>query len=339
MFPINENTLKTSRHQTFYLSAGNPDGPLVILTHGWPELSLSWRHQLPFFASLGFHAVAPDMRGYGGSSIYKNHEDYRLEMVIQDMLELIDHLGAEKALWVGHDWGSPVVWCMASHHAERCHGVASLCVPAGLEKGLDYVIEFVDREVYPADQFPAGQWEYMRFYEENFDKATSPMDANPHNMMKAIFRKGSPEGYKKPGATAFVRQQGGWFGGAAEAPDVPLDTDVISGEELNIYVSHLKKNGFFGPNSWYMNHKANAEYAKGVRNDGKIDIPALFLAARYDYTCETISSSLAEPMHGICSNLTQEIIDCGHWMAQEKPVEVNRAFARWLVRKLPELIH
>ncbi|MDH5737408.1 MAG: alpha/beta hydrolase, partial [Gammaproteobacteria bacterium] len=332
MNAIRENRLETLRHSSFYLSAGEPGNPLIIMTHGWPELSLSWRHQLPFLASLGFHVVAPDMRGYGRSTVYNQHEDYRLELVVQDMLELQDHLGADKAIWIGHDWGSPVAWCMASHHPDRCHAVASLCVPYGLEKGLDYVIGFVDREVYPAETFPAGQWEYMRFYEENFDKASAPMDANPYTLMKAIFRKGSPDGFRQPSATAFVRQQGGWFGGASEAPDLPIDNDVITEEELEVYVKHLKQNGFFGPNSWYMNHKANADYAAQAVNDGKIDMPALFLAARYDYTCESVTSRLAEPMRQLCADLTEEIIDSGHWMAQEQPQAVNRALEEWLTR-------
>ena len=147
---IEENTFTNDRHTTFYLSCGPVDGPLVLFTHGWPELSLSWRHQLPFFGELGFRAVAPDMRGYGRSSVYQQHEEYRLELVVQDMLDLIDHLGVERALMVGHDWGAPVAWSMARHHPGRCHGVANLCVPyATLERGLDHIITLVDRNVYP----------------------------------------------------------------------------------------------------------------------------------------------------------------------------------------------
>ncbi|HSE02836.1 MAG TPA: alpha/beta hydrolase, partial [Methylomirabilota bacterium] len=126
---VAEGVARTDRHTTFYLEAGAPDGPLIVFVHGWPELSLSWRHQLPCFADLGFRAVAPDMRGYGRSSVYPRHEDYALEHAVRDMIELLDALGLEKAVWVGHDWGSPVVWSLASHHPERCWGVANLCVP------------------------------------------------------------------------------------------------------------------------------------------------------------------------------------------------------------------
>src|SRR5262249_44442812 len=77
-FQITEHVAKSPRHTTFYLSCGTADAPLMIFVHGWPELSISWRHQLPCFASLGFRAIAPDMRGYGRSSLYQRHEDYRL---------------------------------------------------------------------------------------------------------------------------------------------------------------------------------------------------------------------------------------------------------------------
>lgn len=328
---ITEHTFNSGRHTTFYRAAGPIDGPLIIFTHGWPEQSLSWRHQLPFFAAMGFRAVAPDMRGYGNSSIYQNHSDYCQQEIVFDMLELLQSLRARKAIWVGHDWGAPVAWNIARHHPEKCIGVASLCIPyATLEQGLDFIISLVNRDVYPIDEFPAGQWEYMRFYEENFTDATRPMDANPRNMLQAMFRKGSAEGMGTPSGTAMVRKDRGWFGGLDEAPVVPRDDGVISEAELDIFSEALIRNGFFGPNSWYMNHKANAEYHRQPNNSDHLAMPALFLAGRFDYTCESITSRLPEPMRQKCINLTEATIDSGHWMAQEKPQAVNRELARWI---------
>ena len=110
MHPINEHTTRSERHTTFYLACGEPDATPIIFVHGWPELSISWRHQLPVFAALGFRCIAPDMRGYGRSSIYARHQDYALQHSVHDMLDLLSALGTDKAVWVGHDWGSPVVW-------------------------------------------------------------------------------------------------------------------------------------------------------------------------------------------------------------------------------------
>ena len=76
---------------------------------GFPQtVSFAPRNQLPVFAALGFLAIAPDMRGYGRSSVYQRHEDYALEQTVIDMIELLNALGRERAVWVGHDWGSPV---------------------------------------------------------------------------------------------------------------------------------------------------------------------------------------------------------------------------------------
>ena len=336
---ITEHTLKTDRHTTSYLSAGPEDGPLIIFTHGWPELSISWRHQLPFFAAMGFLAVAPDMRGYGRSSVYDSHDAYRIEETVQDMIELIDSLKRDKAIWVGHDWGSPVAWSMAAHHPERCYGVANLCVPYGaVERGLDEIIKLVDRSIYPEEEYPAGQWQYIRYYEEHFDDATAPMDANPKHMVQLLFQKGDPAGFGFPSGSAMVKEPGGWFGGLPEAPEFPRDDDVISEGELDIYAEALTRNGFFGPNSWYMNKKANAEYFKRARNNGVIELPALFLAAQYDYTCECITSRLPEFMRQNCKNLDEAVIFSGHWMAQEKPFDVNRELVKWIVKKIPEVL-
>src|SRR5205807_9875054 len=113
--PITAHTARTGRHASFYLACGPENGTAVIFVHGWPELSISWRHQLPVFGGLGFRAIAPDMRGYGRSSVYPRHADYAQEEIVADMIELLDSLGAEQAVWVGHDWGAPVVWGIAQH--------------------------------------------------------------------------------------------------------------------------------------------------------------------------------------------------------------------------------
>ena len=333
-----ENIVRTGRHATFYLACGAEDAPLIVFVHGWPELSISWRHQLPCFAALGFRAVAPDMRGYGRSSVYSRHEDYALEHAVADMIELIDGLGREKAVWVGHDWGSPVVWSLASHHPERCFGVANLCVPY-LRNGFAprTLLPLIDRSVYPETLFPAGQWEYQLFYEESFEKARTTFEADVRNTVKALFRKGTPAGKGKPSRTAHVRREGGWFGGAGHAPEVPLDTDVLTDADLHKYVAALEGSGFFGPDSWYMNHARNLEFAGRAVKGGTLAMPVLFLHGEYDFVCETVTSRLAEPMRHDCANLAEVRVPSGHWMAQERPEAVNAALAKWLAAQLPEL--
>jgi pimeloyl-ACP methyl ester carboxylesterase len=333
-FPVTEHTVKTARHTTGYLACGAEAAPLLIFVHGWPELSRSWRHQLPAFAALGFRCVAPDMRGYGRSSTYTRHEDFALENIVEDMVELLRSLGRDKAVWIGHDWGSPVVWNMASHHPDKVVAVASLCVPYIPGFTLEERLPLLDRTIYPEAEYPVGQWDYQYFYIENFEKAHKAFEANVRNTVKALFRKGDPKAVGKPSRTAAVRKAGGWFGGGG-APDVPRDADVLTEQDLEAYTAALTRNGFFGPDAWYMNNDRNGAYAKRAKNGGKLSMPVLFLHGAYDTTCETMTSRLAEPMRHNCPDLTEVVVKSGHWMAQEKPVEVNAALAKWLATKLP----
>jgi pimeloyl-ACP methyl ester carboxylesterase len=106
-YPVTEHVLKTKRHTTTYFACGAPEAPLIIFLHGWPELAISWRHQLPVFAELGFLCVAPDLRGYGGSTIYHQQADYALEYGVRDMLELLDRSEEKRPSGSGTMW---VVW-------------------------------------------------------------------------------------------------------------------------------------------------------------------------------------------------------------------------------------
>jgi pimeloyl-ACP methyl ester carboxylesterase len=330
-FLILENVAKSARHTTFYLSCGAQSATPIVFLHGWPELSISWREQLPAFAALGFRAVAPDMRGYGRSSVYPRHEDYALEEIVADMVELLGALNAKKAVWVGHDWGSPAVWAMAQHHPDLCHGVANLCVPYQPEGfAVETVLPLADRTVYPEGKLPAAQWDYQMFYRENFAAAVAGFEADVGATVRVLFRPGNPGGKGKPSPTSYVRANGGWFRGRTSAPDVPRDEAVLSEEEERRYVAALMRNGFFGPCSWYMNWKANLAYAARAGAGARLPMPVLFIHAAYDYVCETLVSRLAEPMRAHCDNLTEATVLSGHWMAQEKPVEVNAALAKWL---------
>jgi soluble epoxide hydrolase / lipid-phosphate phosphatase len=334
---ILSKSVLTGDHRSFYLECGPIDGPAVVLIHGWPELSLSWRHVMPRLAGLGFRAIAPDMRGYGRSSVYPDHADYRQERVVADMIGLADALGILRAVWVGHDWGTATAWNIAAHHGDRCHAVANLCVPyRTIELGLEHLVTLVDRDVYPAGKYPDGQWAYMRFYHERFDRARAVFDASPYRAVKALFRRGNPEQLGRPSGHVSVFANNGWFGGGDTPPDLHRDDAVLSEEELCIYAESLSRNGFFGPDSYYMNDDANRDYCLRAPDGGRLAMPVLFVAGRYDITCESVSSRLADPMRALCDDLTFEVVDSGHWMAQEKPTELSGVLVRWLATKVPQ---
>src|SRR5437879_8257927 len=123
---IRHRTVETNGIRMHIAEQG--EGPLVVLCHGFPELWYSWRHQLPALAAAGYHAVAPDQRGYGGTDRPPAIDDYDIVDLTDDMLGLLDALGEERAVFVGHDWGAPVVWHMALRAPARVRGVAAMSV-------------------------------------------------------------------------------------------------------------------------------------------------------------------------------------------------------------------
>ena len=104
-------------------------GPTVLLCHGFPECWYSWRHQLAALAAAGFHAVAPDQRGYGQTDAPQEIERYTLLHLVGDMLGLLDALGVERAVIAGHDWGALVAWLAAQLRPDRFRAVIALSVP------------------------------------------------------------------------------------------------------------------------------------------------------------------------------------------------------------------
>ena len=163
-----------------------------------------------------------------------------------------------------------------------------------------------------------------------------PSGCNAAERRRALFRRGDPAGRGKPSFSAEVRCNNGWFGEADKAPSVPRDAAVISEQDLSTYVASFARTGFFGPDSWYMNDAGNIVYGAQAKNGGALTLPVPFLHAAYDSTCETMDSRFAEPMRRDCTDLTEAVIPSGHWMAQEQPIQVNAALAKWLAAKAPD---
>lgn len=326
-----QGACQTARHRTAWLETGPRNGPLLILLHGWPELSIVWRSQLLYFAQQGFRCVAPDMRGYGGSSVPDAVSAYAMRELVGDMLELHDALGGEPAIWIGHDWGSAVVWAMASHHAQRCRAVASLCVPY-LARGLALpnLVPLIDRELYPADRFPVGQWDYWLYYREHFAAAAAAFEADVEGTLSLLYRAGSPDQVGNPALTASIRTNGGWFGEKGRPPAMPHEGLLLSTDDFALLVNAFATTGFAGANAWYMNDADNLAFASEAPDFGRIALPALFVHAAWDTTLNTLHSELANPMREDCLALTEATISAGHEVMLEEPDALNAAIAEWL---------
>jgi pimeloyl-ACP methyl ester carboxylesterase len=208
--------------------------------------------------------------------------------------------------------------------------VASLCVPLGFERGVEELIKYVDRDLYPMEKYPKGQWDYQYFYQENFDLAQEEMEVDPYKLVKALFRKRMGPDKDTPVFSATIRERNGWFPPSGVPPDMPIDLDVLSEEEARQYADSLSKTGFFGANSWYMNHERNRKFDDLLPAATSLDMPVLFCHAEHDYICYTLGTDLVLPMRERCSDLQETVIESGHWMAQEKPNELNKALVGWL---------
>jgi soluble epoxide hydrolase / lipid-phosphate phosphatase len=335
---IEEHEFTNEKLKIFYLSAGPKNGPLLIFIHGWPGLAETWKPQMSAFAALGFRVVAPDMRGYGRSTVTRNSRDYRLEQIVSDILTLLAHLEREEAIWIGHDWGAAVVWALVAHHPEVCSGVVNLSVPYHtLEYGLGPLLSHINREIYPADKFSDGQWDYQTYYENHSINAINKVfEANIENTIKLIYRRGDPALYGKPALSSTIARDDGWFGGRPSAPEMgDVSRSVLDESTFQSLCTQHKRNGFFGPSSYYLNHAANEEYSKSARNGGVLEVPALFIEGKYDAVLGTSTSRLSEPMRRYGRNLTECSIEAGHWIGLERPREVNAAIARWIIMALP----
>src|SRR5712692_11642404 len=120
---MSEVTVATREGHFTADAAGPPDGPLVLLLHGYPQTRHTWRHQVPLLGAAGYRAVAPDQRGYS-PGVRPDPADltaYGIDRLVSDVLDLADASGSGTTPFhlVGHDWGGQVAWFVASQHPDR----------------------------------------------------------------------------------------------------------------------------------------------------------------------------------------------------------------------------
>lgn len=327
-------TFRSRHHTTRYWEAGPVDGPLMMFVHGWPEIGLMWRAQIEAFASEGWRCVAPDMRGYGGSSAPIASEAYTLREIVADMVELHDHLGARPAIWVGHDWGSPVIGALAAHHAARSRGVVLISVPYFPEGfALPSLVPLVDRGLYPADRYPDGQWDYFRFYQTHFEQTVSDFDADIPATLASIYRQGNPAVAGKVSPTAAVTSNGGRYGAAHRAPATSPDPALWPPADFDALVEAFHSSGFRAANIWYLNDAANIAYARSAPDSGRLRQPVLFINGDWDPICDITRGRLGEPMSRACEDLFVANLEAGHWLPLERKTETIQAIRSWLETK------
>jgi pimeloyl-ACP methyl ester carboxylesterase len=287
----------------------------VLLCHGWPELSYSWRHQIPAIAEAGFHVVAPDMRGFGRTTAPAEIDAYSIFDTVGDMVGLVAALGEKQAVIVGHDWGAPVAWHAALFRPDLFTAVAGLSVPPpfrGRGRPLATLRENGVTNFY---------WQY--FQTPGVAEAEFERDV-PLTMRTLLGR-----GFSDPSASLFIADGKGFLGDASATGLLP---DWLGEADLAFFSEAYRKSGFRGGLNWYRNIDRNWDLTAPWQG-AQIHQPSLFIAGSKDSVITgLIGAKRVGDMERVLPNLRRKLIidGAGHWIQQERAAEVNAALIAFL---------
>jgi pimeloyl-ACP methyl ester carboxylesterase len=298
------------------VEAGDRGAPVVVLAHGFPELSYSWRHQIPALAEAGYHVLAPDQRGYGGSSRPEEIDAYNIRELTGDIVGLLDDVGAQRAVWVGHDWGAPVVWHAPLLHPDRVAAVAALSVPATPRSQVAPTQAW--RNTFGENFF------YILYFQEP-GIADAELDGDPARAIRRLMGGLRTSGDEAAGMRMVAPGPEGFIDRLPEPDALP---DWISQDELDHYITEFSRTGFTGGLNWYRNFDRNWEITAELA-DTKISVPCLFIGGTADPVLAfTRADRAAEIVSGPYRQVMLE--GAGHWLQQERPDEVNTVLLEFL---------
>ena len=322
---VTHRTVETNGIRMHLAEAGG--GRLVVLCHGFPESWYSWRHQLAALAAAGFHAVAPEMRGYGRTDRPEAIDQYTLLHLVGDVVGLIDALGAEQAVIAGHDWGAPVAWHAALLRPDRFRGVIGLSSPYR-PRG----------SVRPTTVMP--QTDDAVFYQLYFQTpgvAEAELERDVRHAIRSMFcsisgdappREGS---VTAAGAVGMVRRQGGFLTRMANPATLP---PWLTEADVDFYAAEFARTGFAGGLNWYRNIDRNWELLAPFAG-ARVMVPALYIAGDRDPVVafpgmDRLIPNLADYVPQLRGTIM--LPGCGHWTQQERAAEVNGAIIDFLRR-------
>lgn len=310
---VNERRVATNGIELNIAEAG--EGPLVLLLHGFPESWYSWRHQFEPIAKAGYHVVAPDMRGYGKSDKPHEIEAYNQVEVRKDVIGLIDALGYDKAVVIGHDWGAPTAWATALHHPDKVRAVGALSVP------------FIPRSPVPPMAAMREMFKGQFFYQLYFFEpgvAEAEFEADIRTALKKFLVLGGGETDlttlppKGPDDDMF-----------SNLPDPETLPSWLTEADLDFYTAEFSRSGMRGPLNYYRNHDLAWKLTEG--GPEHIDQPAFFLAGLKDGVILMAAEAYqAMPAFVRDLRINELIPDIGHWTQQEAPEKSNEIILRFL---------
>lgn len=300
-----------------YHQAGPASGPPVVLLHGFPELAYSWRRQIGPLASAGYLVLVPDQRGYGATGGPVRTELYDLEHLVGDVVALLAHLGYERAVVCGHDWGGLVAWELAVRHPDLVAGVASICTPHMPRLPADPID--VMRQMAGDDMY------IVRFQAEG--DAEAVLEEDLERTFRFFFRDGQTA-YDEFATLDLL-------GALARFDAGDRRGQLLDDDALAEYVRAFGRTGFRRPLAWYRNFSRNWRATAGA--DRRVTAPALMVSAELD---PILPPSMAEGMEALVPDLTRVVLPgCGHWVQVEAAEALNRTILHWLdtieFRRLP----
>jgi pimeloyl-ACP methyl ester carboxylesterase len=289
-------------------------GRPVILCHGFPELSYSWRRVMPALAGAGYHVVAPDQRGYGKTEAPERVTDYDMDHLLGDLLGLLDELGEERAVFIAHDWGAIVAWQLALMHPERVEGLVAISVPFAA-RGEISTISLL--RLLAEDKFM-----YMLYFQE-VGPPEAELERDPADTIRRIMWSISGDAPEGSGPPAFGGGPG-FLDGRENPETLP---DWLTQEDVDHFAVEFGRSGFRGPLNWYRNMERNWELSAGAPT--QVTVPTLFITGDRDPVRGLLPES---GMDGLVTDLRGTVIlqGAGHWEDQERPDEVLAAVLPFL---------
>jgi pimeloyl-ACP methyl ester carboxylesterase len=304
---------------------GTPNRGIILLIHGFPDLSFGWRYQIPYLQSLGLDVIAPDCMGYGRTDAPDyTLKDYTYKRIADDMAELLRQLGHSSVILGGHDWGGAIAWHLAMLTPNLYKAVMVICTPyhppapqyTSLQQRVDTVLP----------QFG---------YQLHFCSGEIEAAANSRQGIKQFLM--NLYGARTPGGElAFSAEKGVSL---AKQAQITTPSRIISEDEIEFYAQEYARHGLRGPLNWYrtgeLNHLDNLRlfFENGKNLDRKIGIEqeSFFLLATKDVA---LQPWMAKNMGRSIPRLTRREVDAGHWCMWEKPEEVNAHIGEWLKTKV-----
>ena len=317
MAEITHRTIETNGINMHLAEAG--EGPLLVLCHGFPESWYSWRHQLPVLADAGYHVVAPDQRGYGGTDAPPAVEDYTMFHLVGDIVGLVAALGEMHAVIIGHDWGAPVAWTAALWRPDVFHAVAALSVPLrdrGAVRPTELMKQmFGDRFFYVLYFQAPGVAEHELQHDVRRTVRRLLIGASADSPDRGLdLLKDAP-----PRSGYFLDQLG----------DLDQLPAWLTEQDLDFFTAEFERTGFRGGLNWYRNQDRNWELSAPFQGR-KVEQPALFVSGDRDLV--RMTPEFETEMRKVVPNLAEVVTlpDVGHWTQQESPEQTNTALLRFL---------